>query len=663
MKQLNIDSFLGYNFLSSPSISPDGSMTAFVVQTADLKKNGYNGDIYLADTEGENVSRLTSLGDAKGFIWSKANTVVFPAMRGDKYKDKAAKGEEFTVYYEINPKGGEAVEAFVVPLRVGKIESIDDETYVLTASYDNTKAHLEGMCDEDKAKALKEMKEAGHVVFDELPFWSNGRGVVNGKRTRLYIYTRSTGEVKALTAPKFNVGGFQVNNGKIMYTGSMFENVMVPKSGLFLYDIESGKTDEVIAPGTFYVGANGLLDDCIIVAKHDGTKHGSGQYPNLYKIALSDYSITHIADYDGSVGGSSVGSDCRNGGGNTTKVLGDKFYFLTTDKEHSYIRSIDKEGNISDFLTEKGATDCFDMNENMTMLVGLRGLALTELYKSKDGSEKKITCFNDKVHEDTYVATPEEVFFTATDGYEVHGYVLKPYDYKEGESYPAILHIHGGPRTVFSDCYHHEMQMWANKGYFVLYSNPRGSDGRGNDFGDIRGKYGTVDYQNLMDFTDECLKKYPDIDIKRVGVTGGSYGGFMTNWIIGHTHRFAAACAQRSIANWVAFEGTADIGPTFAADQMQATTHTDIDKMWFHSPLKYANLAKTPTLFIHAEEDYRCWMVEALSMFTALKLHDVPSKMFLFKGENHELSRSGRPQQRIKRMEEILAWMDNYLKV
>ncbi|MBQ5806098.1 MAG: S9 family peptidase, partial [Lachnospiraceae bacterium] len=167
----------------------------------------------------------------------------------------------------------------------------------------------------------------------------------------------------------------------------------------------------------------------------------------------------------------------------------------------------------------------------------MQGQKLAELYL--DGEQ--ITDFNGALFAELSVVTPEPLTFTATDGYEIHGWVMKPADYEEGKTYPAILHIHGGPRTVFSDVFHHEMQMWANAGYFVFFSNPRGSDGRGTAFGDINGIYGTVDYANLMEFTDKVLEAYPMIDTARVGVTGGSYGGFMTNWIIGHTDRFKAA--------------------------------------------------------------------------------------------------------------------------
>ncbi|MBQ4093842.1 MAG: S9 family peptidase [Oscillospiraceae bacterium] len=283
---------------------------------------------------------------------------------------------------------------------------------------------------------------------------------------------------------------------------------------------------------------------------------------------------------------------------------------------------------------------------------------LAELYLCGE----QVTDFNGEWLASHSAVTPEYHSFTATDGFEIHGFAMKPAGYEAGKKYPAILHIHGGPRTVFGSVFHHEMQVWANAGYFVFYCNPRGSDGRGNEFGDINGKYGTVDYENIMQFTDEMLQKYPDVDRFRVGVTGGSYGGFMTNWIIGHTGRFAAAASQRSISNWIAFEHTSDIGPFFTPNNQATTTREDVDKMWWHSPLKYADNCTTPTLFIHSDSDYRCWMVEGLSMFTALKMHGCEARMCLFKGETHELSRSGKPQNRIRRMEEILGWMDKYLK-
>ena len=236
-----------------------------------------------------------------------------------------------------------------------------------------------------------------------------------------------------------------------------------------------------------------------------------------------------------------------------------------------------------------------------------------------------------------------------------------PKDYEPGKKYPAILDVHGGPRAVYSKIFFHEMQVWAGAGYFVFFCNIHGSNGQGNKYGDLRGRYGTVDYDDLMKFTDAVLAKYSDIDQTRMGITGGSYGGFMTNWVIGHTDRFKAAASQRSIANWLSFEHLSDISPEFCVDQVGATEDDDPAKVWFHSPLKYAKYATTPTLFLNSDEDYRCPMAEGMQMFHALLANRVEARMTVFHGENHELSRSGRPENRLRRLNEIQKWFDGHL--
>ena len=163
-----------------------------------------------------------------------------------------------------------------------------------------------------------------------------------------------------------------------------------------------------------------------------------------------------------------------------------------------------------------------------------------------------------------------------------------------------------------------------------------------------------------MDFTDAALARYPQIDPKRLAVTGGSYGGFMTNWIIGHTDRFACAVSQRSISNWLSFYGVSDIGYRFATDQCGGDLFHTPETLWAHSPLRYAQHVKTPTLFIHSDEDYRCPMAEGMQMYTALVDRGIPARLCYFRGENHELSRSGKPKHRIRRLQEITDWIESY---
>ncbi len=661
MQKIEIRDFLDFKFVSSPGFSPNGKYAAFIVQNADLEGNKYVGDIHLLDVESKKTRRLTAAGDAKGYVWTKQNTLLFAAMRDEKLKKQAENGEPLCAFYEIDPEGGEAQLAFTLPLSGGSLYAVDEDRYIVSTSFDNNLAAILALPEEEKKEALKERKERGYDILEEAPFWFNGGGFTSGKRSRLYVYTRSTGELTPITAPWFDAGGYSVRGNKMIYKGVEWHGVRDPKNypGVYLYDLTSKETKCLLAPGAMRTGTVEFWsDENALITATDGAKCGLSQYMEFYTIDVATGEMKLLAPYEASIGSGSVGSDARLGGGRGSKLVDDKFYFITTVDDSSYIRSVDKSGVICDVVTGYGSCDSFDMAEGHILTCAMEGRKLAELYL--DGVQ--VTDFNGKWLGEHSVIEPEYHEFIAKDGYCIHGFAMKPAGYEAGKKYPAILHIHGGPRTVFGSVYHHEMQMWANAGYFVFYCNPRGSDGRGNEFGDINGKYGTVEYENIMEFTDEMLKKYPDIDPAKVGVTGGSYGGFMTNWIIGHTDRFAAAASQRSIANWIAFEHTSDIGISFTPANQATTTRQDVDKMWWHSPLKYAHNCKTPTLFIHSDRDYRCWMVEGLSMFTALKMHGVESRLCLFKGETHELSRSGKPQNRIRRMEEILGWMDKYLK-
>ena len=322
---------------------------------------------------------------------------------------------------------------------------------------------------------------------------------------------------------------------------------------------------------------------------------------------------------------------------------------------------LDANGRITKLTSSPGSVDGFAVRNGTMLLVRLSPDRLQEVYRLEQDREVQITHFNDWFANERRVVKPDPVTYT-NGGVEIDGWVLKPVDWDPRQKYPAILNIHGGPKTVYGEVYFHEMQYWANQGYFVMFCNPRGSDGKGNDFADIRGKYGTIDYDDLMGFVDTVLAQYPSIDPERLGVAGGSYGGFMTNWIIGHTGRFKAAVSQRSISNWISMANTTDIGYYFVPDQIGADLWENTDKLWDASPLKYAGRVTTPTLFIHSEEDYRCWLVEGLQMFTALKYHGVEARLCMFRGENHELSRSGKPKHRIRRLQEISSWFARFLK-
>lgn len=201
-----------------------------------------------------------------------------------------------------------------------------------------------------------------------------------------------------------------------------------------------------------------------------------------------------------------------------------------------------------------------------------------------------------------------------------------------------------------------EFQILAAEGYAVLYVNPRGSHGYGQDFVNaVRGDYGGSDYQDLMLAVDYVLAEFEFINETRLGVTGGSYGGFMTNWIVGHTNRFKAAVTQRSISNWISFYGVSDIGYYFTEWQIDGDFR-DVDKLWKHSPLAYVEKVETPLLILHSEKDYRCPIEQAEQLYISLKRLGKETKFVRFPEENHELSRSGKPSLRKNRLNYIVEW-------
>ena len=658
MENLKLRDFLDYNYLSSIEVSPDEKNTAFIVHRGDYDDNDYKSNIWVMNNETKKYFRLTGMNEERSFLWLDETKILFPSMRDKKLKVKVEEGEKWTCYYSIDINGGEAQEYMRVPLIVTSIKKIDGDNFILTAKYDNYGVNLNELTGEARAEATKKIKEdKDYEILDEIPFWSNGGGFTNKKRNRLYIYNRATEEITPVSDSISNVTYYSYKDGVVLYVVNRFKDKQEQREAIYTYDIAT-KEEKLVLPSEDYrVSFAEFFGDGILCGLNDTLKYGLNQNPNFY--IIRDGKVELFKEHDTWMI-NTVGSDCRYGGGKSFRVKGNKLYFLTTVMHDAFLNTLDINGEERVLTKANGSVDTYAIAGDDIYFIGLRGLRLQELYLLKDEEEIQLTKFNENIIESKKLSIPEK-FNIVNDRIEIEGWVLKPTDYEEGKKYPAILDIHGGPKTVYGDVFYHEMQVWANMGYFVFFCNPRGGDGRGNEFADIRGKYGTIDYDDLMKFTDEVLKAYP-IDRSRVGVTGGSYGGFMTNWIIGHTDRFACAASQRSIANWFSKFGTTDIGYYFNVDQNASSPWENPEKLWWHSPMKYADKVKTPTLFIHSEEDYRCWLTEGIQMFTSLKYHGVPARLCMFRGENHELSRSGKPRHRVKRLEEMTNWFELYLK-
>ncbi len=659
MKKVEIEDFARIRKLSDPVISPSGRKLAVAVTEGDVDKNTYKSDIWVYDEAHlPAFFRLTASENGKAPCFLDENTILFP---GDRMNAHPAKdGIVYTVYNRISLDGGEASEYMVLPFAASGLFPLSDETFLVQGSVNLNLPDLAGMTDEEKKDALAALEEEkDYSVFDELPFWFNGRGVINKLRTGLFLADRSAGTQEKLTDTYFDLHGFSVNQEKtkVIYWGNEFETVDPQKSRMYIRDLTDGSVAEVKLENRYNVSGAVFSGSEIVFLGSTGETYGTSENPKFY-LCHTDGSFELLADPDPSLGG--VGSDIAGGG---SVLFGkDGIFFVQTVGYHSVFRKMDMNGNIETLIDEISIVSCAAGTDPIYFL-GMEKDRPQEVYMKKNGIVTKISCFNEEYVSEHEIAETEHFTFTDADGVEIDGWVLYPADFDTKKKYPAILDVHGGPQTAYGEGFFHEMQYWAAMGYIVFFCNPRGSSGKGGSFADIYGdNYGVRDYNDLMEFTDQVLARVPQADPERIAMTGGSYGGFMANWMIGHTDRFAAAASQRSISNYISKCLTTDIGYYHNLSAIQADPWNSPEKMWAHSPLAYADKAKTPTLFIQSDEDYRCWMADAIQMLQALLMHGVPARMCLFHGENHELSRSGKPKHRIRRLKEITEWFDRYVK-
>ena len=646
MNQIESRDLLRFRFLSNVAYSPDGRNAAFLEHRPDEEKNRYAGRLWLYAGDSGETRPLTAGDDAANFIWLDNDSLLFASKREKPKPDT-------TQFFRLDLRGGEAEPHFTVPHRVTFIRRIDSDHYVLLCAVDTQTEEKR----ENRAEAGKDFH-----IFDEIPFWSDGRGITNKKRSTLMLFDAATGACTRVSPEHTDVTAVRLsqNGEKILYAGKDYADVRPRMSGLYEYEIPKGQTRTLVEPGELEIDTLAITARHIFFAGSD--EAFPGKNPRLYLIDQQTGERTMLPDYDFEPG-AGVGTDSAFGGGRTHKYSVGKVYMLSVDRVTSRLISIDGKGDRQVYTKKDGGIQCFDIFGKSVLFIGMRDGRLPELYSLDlaSGEEKRLTSFNEEWYQQHKPQTPEHFLFRNRDGLELDGFVLYPAGFEPGKKYPAVLQIHGGPKGVYGTTYFHEMQVLASHGMFVIFTNPRGGDGRGSAFADLTRKLGTIDYEDLLDFTDAALARIPEIDGARVGICGGSYGGFMVNWMIGHTDRYAAACSQRSIANYMSKCLTTDIGFTHNLAQMGTNPWDGFDVMWGTSPLRYAHNAKTPTLFIHSDNDYRCWMSEGLQMFTALKMQGVKTRLALYHGESHGLSRTGSPRNRLARLDEIVSWFEQNL--
>lgn len=642
MKKIGIADFCNYHFLSS--LCANKSALYFIDTIAKEDKSDYKQRLLRYDLKTNALSTIKDYEDRIPVLYVDEDKLFVRKIDKEEKKVK-------TDVFVLDGASGDKKDEFILPIDVSEIKSYDDNYYLVSATI-KVKDPDYYLYDEAKKDEIVKLEEenSDYLEIDEYPFMFNGAGMINGNRNALFLLNKKTKELKRITDTYMDVESYDFKDGKILFTGVNFKTYKKKFAFVYEYDVNSGVTTtlydkRMLITRAFY------FDDKIVVAGTYGKEISWIESPKFY--TLKDNKCTLYIDSELSLY-NTIGTDVHFGKFSQFRKIDGKPYFLSASKGSRgelFTFEDDKLVCLSDF--EGTVDDAVVVDDKIYAITTLPD----RLQELEELGVKELTHLNDL--SEYYVAKPQRIWLDKKT--KIQGWVLLPEDFDENKKYPAILDIHGGPKCAYGEIFYHEMQYWVNLGYIVFFCNPRGGDGRGNAFSDLRRQWGGIDFEDIMDFTDEVLRLYPQIDVDRVGVTGGSYGGYMTNWVVSHTNRFKCAATQRSISNMITEVTASDYGIDFPYEMSFTDLHNCHDELWSMSPLKYANNVKTPLLFIHSFEDYRCIFPEALQYYTAIRCNGVDTKIVGFKGENHELSRSGKPKHRIKRLTEITNWMNKYL--
>ena len=626
-----------YSMLSEPSFSPDGKRLAFSVKRANLDEDGYDSDIYVADIKSGGASPFTTGKKDSDPKWSPdGRSILFTSRRGLRKEDKG------NALYVISSGGGEA------RLLRRSEDGIDAPQW----SPDSRSVYF--------LSAVGKKPKDDVKVISRLTFWFNGLGFIYNKRKHLFRVDVGTGKVSQLTSGSIDVSDFAVSHGGTSVAFLASSDDLKPYiSDLYLSDAHGKRRRKLTRSNMELTTVAWSPDDRLLALSGDDLPAGFASHSRIWTVDPHGGKPERIDDVDLNKA-NSLNSDVRAHAHGPGNLVWDKdgIYYLEEDGGSVGLHRKKAGGAPAVVVGGDRSVEGYDVHDGTVAFVAMDESHLEEVFVA-DGKERKLTSLNAGVYRDLKVVPSQHVVFRASDGEQVEGWVMMP---ERRSKVPGVLYVHGGPKTAFGHSYMHEFQAFAGAGYAVIYFNPRGSDGYSEKFADIRGSYGTRDFDDLMEGLDYVLKKFPEIDGDRLAIAGGSYGGFMTNWAIGHTTRFRAAVTDRSIASWISFWGTSDIGPHFTEDQVGGDPWNSEEKLLNDSPLRYVANVETPLMLIHSMEDYRCWMVEGLEFFTALKKHGKEAELVLFPGENHDLSRVGKPKHRVARLGHYIRWFDGHLK-
>ncbi len=658
MKRRNVkaEDFLKLKFVNEVEFSPDCSHFIYTVKRVDKKKNKYYTNFFLASIDGSHISQFT-YGD-----WNDSSPKWSPDGRWIAFlSDREGKLN----VHVIPTKGGESK-------RITNVEGI-----IINLKWiPDSKNLIFSFCPRDKEKKKKEKEEAPLVrEIDRMYYKADGKGYRPTGKFHIFKVNIKSGRKQQLTKGEWD-DFFPIpspDGKKIAFISNRQKDY---EYNMFLFDLwiidkDGKKLKRVVAPKGVKQSISWSPDGRYIA--YIGNEHfkdyTGALNQHLWIVPLRRGKAQKLTkDFDRTVMNVCVDDIGETFGSLTPSWTkdGKEILFGASDEGNHHFFNIDIKSRKIKKITERDIQIFnYSYNRETDKIVFTyshpTSPANISVMERSRGKMEFIINPNEQLLKRLRISKPEKFSFKGAKGDTVEGWILKPPNFKKNKKYPLIVEIHGGPHAQYANSFFHEFQMLAGSGYIVFYSNPHGSQGYGEKFAKaLVNNWGVPDNKDIMNAVD-ILSRKRYIDKKRMGVTGGSYGGFMTNWIIGHTDIFRAACTQRCVSNLISMTGTSD-GGFMMPREFGGPWWKNLDHYWRMSPLKFVKKIKTPLLIIHSEGDMRTPIEQAEQLYIALKLQKRKVKFLRYPEESHGLSRIGRPDRRIHRLKKILEWFDSYLK-
>jgi len=671
-KLITAEDLYELQFVEDPHLSPDGKHLAFVKMSLDKLTNKYKRSIWLTDlSTGMPTPRQFTFGSKPDTSprWSPdGKTLAFVSARNDTLRAQI---------YLIDLNGGEARAVTSMPNgATNPVWSPDGKRLAFNARLNAEERKREDSGKEDappsnelEAKHRKELKEDEEKkkidprIITRLPY-RTGTEYLEDRYAHIYVMDvpKNGEKVKPyrLTDGDFNFNevSWTKDGGAIISTQTNDPEF----TGWFPQDVirinATGKRQpfkRLTAPTHGYFNPQVSPDGKWIAAVRNPDDGKIGHSARLTVMRPTGAEARDLTlNLDRTVEAFQWSADSKF------------VYFQAGDHGDTGIYRVGVHGGAPEkIVSGRRMVLGFDVsNDRSIAFIACTPERPVDLYLAKGKTEKRITNFNANYLAEHEVARTEELRYTSPDDQEVQGWLIKPINFKKGRKHPLVVSMHGGPHVMWSPSTPSmwlEWQLHAAQGYAIFYCNPRGSDGYGEKFGAcIQSDWGTLPMMDIMAGVDLVTAK-GFVDTKRMALTGGSYAGYMSAWIIGHDQRFACAWTQRGVYSIMSMYGTSDI-PKFFEWEWDMMPFDDIKKSWRNSPLAYVREMKTPLAIEHQDQDYRCPVSDAEQLYLSLKRLKRAVVFYRYPREGHEMSRSGEPHHRVDRLNRMMAWFDKYCK-